>query len=249
MPAKTETSATLSDTPKDYLAWGSVSPDQDTNTTVEGVPLYVNDGRLQPDQVKHLRPSYPDEPIDVLRQRWTKDGYLLLRGLLPREDVLRAREAYFTSLAPSGICKPGTAAVDGIFNNTSLPSDYPGIGAGSNKNARPGSAGKSALFVDLALKAHTEDWYCGSKDGKVQGFCRHPILRDFVARFTGWGDNTLAVKRTLLRNNTPGNNAIGVHYDQSFMRYGEPTAVTAWVPMGDVQIDGGGLIYLENGMR
>ena len=50
-----------------------------------------------------------------------------------------------------------------------------------------------------------------------------------------------------MRNNTPGNKAIGVHYDQSFMRYGEPTAMTAWVPMGDVKVDGGGLIYLEGG--
>lgn len=32
-----------------------------------------------------------------------------------------------------------------------------------------------------------------------------------------------------------------------FLRYGEPTAVTVWVPMGDIKLDGGGLIYLENG--
>ncbi|SPJ84038.1 uncharacterized protein FTOL_10554 [Fusarium torulosum] len=29
------------------------------------------------------------------------------------------------------------------------------------------------------------------------------------------------------------------------MRYGEPTAVTAWVPMGNIKIDGGGMIYFE----
>lgn len=45
-----------------------------------------------------------------------------------------------------------------------------------------------------------------------------------------------------------GNKAIGVHYDQIFLRYGEDTAVTAWVPIGDIKIHGGGLIYLENGM-
>ncbi|KAJ0336108.1 hypothetical protein COL922a_008339 [Colletotrichum nupharicola] len=102
------------------------------------------------------------------------------------------------------------------------------------------------MFMDAALKAHTDEWYCGSTDGRVRGFCNHPALKAFVAHFTGWGDNTLPVKRTLLRNNTPGNKAIGVHYDQSFMRYGEPTAVTAWVPIGDVSLEGGGLIYLED---
>ena len=52
---------------------------------------------------------------------------------------------------------------------------------------------------------------------------------------------------TLLRNNTPGNKAIGVHYDQIFLRHGEDTSITAWVPMGDISLQGGGLMYLEKG--
>ena len=55
------------------------------------------------------------------------------------------------------------------------------------------------------------------------------------------------MRRSLLRNNTPGNKAIGVHYDQIFLRKGEDTSVTAWVPIGDIGLTGGGLIYLENG--
>ncbi|KAM0283977.1 hypothetical protein ACHAQH_002172 [Verticillium albo-atrum] len=103
------------------------------------------------------------------------------------------------------------------------------------------------MFVDAALEAHTAPWYFGSPNGSIRGFCNHPALRDFIERITGWGGSTLAVRRSLLRNNTPGKRAIGVHYDQTFMRHGEPTSVTAWVPMGDVSIEGGGLIYLEGG--
>jgi phytanoyl-CoA hydroxylase len=217
--------------------------------TIDGVNLHVNDGLLTSNEVDKLHPSYPSEPMEVLRERYNKNGYLLLKGLLPREDVLSARASYFESLSASGVIEPGSAAVDGIFNSSASASDYPGIGAGSlGGNSRPGETDKSEVFVDLALKAHTDDWYCGSEDGKTKGFCNHPVLRDFISRFSGWGDDTLAVKRTLLRNNTPGNKAIGVHYDQSFMRYGEPTSVTAWVPIGDVSLDGGGLIYLEGGM-
>lgn len=69
-----------------------------------------------------------------------------------------------------------------------------------------------------------------------------------MERLTGWGGKTLPVERTLLRYNTPGNKAIGVHYDESFMRYGEPTALRAWVPMGDISLEGGGLIYLGDGI-
>jgi hypothetical protein len=94
--------------------------------------------------------------------------------------------------------------------------------------------------VDLAIDAHYRQWY-------AEDFCRHPALMDFVSRFTGWESNTLGLRRSLLRNNIPGTKPIGVHYDQIFLRHGEPTSVTAWVPIGDIKVCGGGLIYLENG--
>lgn len=206
-------------------------------TAIESTPFYVNDGLLDQEQVGSLRPSLASEPVEDLRQRYQDDGYLFLKGLLPREDILKAREAYFSLLAPSGVLAQGTAPVDGIFDSTRDKLDYPGIGAGStDANGRP----RGGLFVDLALQAHTEPWY---KDE----FCQHPALRSFIADFTGWGEDTLSLRRTLLRNNTPGNKAIGVHYDQIFLRHGEDSSVTAWIPIGDVALDGGGLIYLEKG--
>ncbi|KAF2816973.1 uncharacterized protein BDZ99DRAFT_5967 [Mytilinidion resinicola] len=202
--------------------------------------LFVNDGPLAADQVGLLRASNPDLPLEELRQRYEEDGYLFLKGLLPRQDVLKAREEYFKLLSPSGVLKDGTAPVDGIFNEQNDPHDYPGIGAGAaDGNGKPGGE-KAEKFVDLALQAHYETWY-------KEDFCKHPVLRDLIAKLTGWGESTLGVRRSLLRNNTPGNKAIGVHYDQIFLRHGEPTSVTAWVPMGDVSLSGGGLIYLEKG--
>ncbi|KAH8765404.1 hypothetical protein F5883DRAFT_99655 [Diaporthe sp. PMI_573] len=211
--------------------------------SLNGASLYVNDGLFSPSEVAQMRVSRPDEPLDVLRERYQADGYVFLKGLLPRDDVLKAREAYFASLAHTGVLKPGTTNVEGIFDNAKPPTDYPGIGAGQDALERSTVA---AQFVDGALAQHTAAWYW-NEEGK--GFTQHPALRGFVEKFTGWGDKTLPVKRTLLRNNTPGNRAIGVHYDQSFLRYGEPTALTAWVPMGDISIEGGGLIYLEDGVR
>ncbi|GAD96602.1 hypothetical protein AOR_1_688074 [Paecilomyces variotii No. 5] len=202
--------------------------------------LAVNDGPLQSEDVAYLRPSYPNMPLDELRKRYDEDGYLFLKQLIPREDVLKTRERYFNLVAPTGVLEEGTHPVQGIFNSKRSTDDFPGIGAGAvGGNGRPG--GDSAKqFVDLALKAHYKDWY-------AEEFCRHPALESFVAKFTGWGKNTLPVRRTLLRNNIPNTKPIGVHYDQIFLRYGEPTAVTAWVPIGDVKVNGGGLIYLENG--
>lgn len=217
----------------------ALSPEQDV-PSFEGNKLYVNDGLLRPDQVGKLKESSPDMPLDELHRRYREDGYVFLKGLLPREDVLKAREEYFKMLAPSGVLKPGTQPVEGIFDSDQDAADFPGIGAGAaGGNGKPG-AGTAEKFVDLALEAHYADWY-------KETFCKHPVLKDFIARMTGWGESTLGVRRSLLRNNTPGNKAIGVHYDQIFLRHGEPTSVTAWIPMGDISLTGGGLIYLENG--
>jgi phytanoyl-CoA hydroxylase len=206
----------------------------------DGKKLFVNDGLLRPSQVGKLKESSPDLPMEELRRRYNEDGYVYLKGLLPRDNVLEAREEYFKMLAPSGVLKPGTQPVQGVFDSEKDASDFPGIGAGAAPgNGKPGEA-TAEKFVGLALEAHYADWY-------KETFCKHPVLKDFIARMTGWGDNTLGVRRSLLRNNTPGNKAIGVHYDQIFLRHGEPTSVTAWVPMGDVSLTGGGLIYLENG--
>lgn len=200
--------------------------------------LFVNDGLLGEDQVARLRPSDPNLPVEELRKRLAEDNYLFLKNLLPREDVLKAREAYFNFLSPSGVLKPDTKPVDGIFDSSKDISCFPGIGAGStSKNEKPGGE-RGALFVDRALKAHTEDWY-------AEDFCKHPVLLDFIAKFSGWGDNTLHFRRSLLRNSIPGTHATGVHYDQIFLRHGEVSNLTAWCPMGDIKINGGGLIYLE----
>jgi phytanoyl-CoA hydroxylase len=201
--------------------------------------LAVNDGPLQ--DVKFLHESRPTEPLEVLRQRYEEDGYLFLKNVLPRTDVLKARHEYFNMMQPTGVLEEKTEPVQGIFNSLKAPVDFPGIGAGgAGKNGRPGGE-KAAQFVDLAIEAHYRDWY-------AEELCRHPVLLGFIARFTGWKTNTLGLRRSLLRNNIPGTKPIGVHYDQIFLRHGEPTSVTAWVPIGDIKVSGGGLIYLENSM-
>ena len=203
--------------------------------------LAVNDGPLTADDIGELTTSTTDLPLAELRDRYRREGYLLVKNLLPREDVLQARASYFSMMGPTGVLERDTPVVEGRFNHSErTPDEFPGIGAGSSgKNARPGDVRAAQLFVDLALSAHFAPWY-------ADVFCKHPALLEFVAELTGWGDATLPLKRSLLRNNVPGTKPIGVHYDQIFLRYGEESNITAWVPMGDVALEGGGLIYLED---
>jgi len=199
--------------------------------------LFVNDGPLGASQVARLEPCKLTLPLDELRRRYKENGYLYVKGLLPRKDVFKVREEYFKFMSPSGVLKEGTEPVAGIFDTDKAASNFPGIGVGRVAEGTD----KAHDFLSLALEAHGQHWY-------AEEFCKHPALLEFISRFTGWGSRTRALERTLLRNNIPGAQAIGVHYDQIFLRHGEPTSVTVWIPMGDIRINGGGLMYLENGM-
>lgn len=134
----------------------ALTPERDI-PSLNGERLFVNDGLLRPDQVSLLKESSPDMPMEELRRRYNEDGYVFLKGLLPREDVLKAREEYFKMLSPSGVLKPGTEPVEGIFDSEKDAADYPGIGAGAAPgNGKPG-AETAEKFVDLALQAHYAD--------------------------------------------------------------------------------------------
>jgi len=81
-----------------------------------GRQLAVNDGALTSTNSAFLRESDLTLPIEDLRARYDADGYLFLKHLLPREEVLEVRKRYFEFLASTGVLKDGTAPVEGIFN-------------------------------------------------------------------------------------------------------------------------------------
>lgn len=202
-----------------------------------GESIYVADGQLLDHQVGLLRPSNPDLPIEILRERFNEDGYLFVKGLLPRDHVMKARESYFRFLSVSDVLKPGTSPVDGIFNPDNQLSNFPGLSSRKADLEKPKSK-QAALFSELTAKAHNEEWY-------TDDFCKHPNLIEFVGRITQWKD-VRQFKRSLFRCNLPQSEPIGVHYDQMFLRQGDVTNITAWCAMGDVKINGGGLMYLEH---
>lgn len=98
-------------------------------------------------------------------------------------------------------------------------------------------ADQNVEYERRVVNAHSAPWYTA--------FANHPVLKDYVKKFTGWEDTTL-LERSLFRPNIPGGETTQVHYDQIFLRAGPATALTAWIPLGDCAINGGGLLYLEN---
>jgi phytanoyl-CoA hydroxylase len=174
-----------------------------------------------------LRETPADTPIEEIRHRLFQDEYVFVKGLLPRNDVLEARDHYFSQFESLGLLKPGTAPVDGIYSGED-PALHNGIGGGE-------PAAKDELR--RLVGAHVQQPYLD--------FVAHPKLRGMVRDLMQWEQEVL-VKRTMLRHNIPGGQSTGIHYDKLFLRGGDAFFLTAWVPIGDTKATGGGLVYLED---
>jgi ectoine hydroxylase-related dioxygenase (phytanoyl-CoA dioxygenase family) len=81
-------------------------------------PSLVSGGvELEPDSVHPLRESNDvlDAPA-LLRRRLQEEGYLFLRGVLDREDVLAARREMMQRLAQDNLLDPSRDPIDGFAN-------------------------------------------------------------------------------------------------------------------------------------
>ena len=145
-----------------------------------------------------MRPSSMQTSIPELRRRYETDGYIWMKHLIPRSDVLDMREHYFNHLAPTGILAPGTSPRDGIFDSTQDPLSHSGVG-GSDL---PEDVEK----VRRLTEAHASEFY--------QTFLAHPDFRKFVREFMGW-ERELMITRNMLRHNVPGGLSTGLHYGKS----------------------------------
>ena len=56
-------------------------------------PIRSNEGQYIPtESVGLLKTTSIDEPIEEIRRRYEEDGYVWVKGIIPREDVLDMRE-------------------------------------------------------------------------------------------------------------------------------------------------------------
>ncbi|KAL3260760.1 hypothetical protein ABHI18_004297 [Aspergillus niger] len=196
--------------------------------------LKSNFGPMLPEKIGCLQPTSKDTPIEVMRERLIRDGYLFVKQLLPRNQVLECRSNYFSYMAPSGLLKEGSDPVDGIFSDKD-----------SRKFLPPGNLRRlfglkddyeSEKYLELMIKAHEERFYLQ--------LCESTELREFIHKLTEWKDITM-LQRTMLRAFVPDSELTPVHFDQMYLRAGPPTSITAWVPIGDISLEGSGLMYLE----
>lgn len=197
----------------------------------------ANQGVIKNEHIQRLRPTPKDTPISEIRKRLKEDGYIFMKGLIPREDVLNLRKqyafpllsfshfprrvnahitSYFQHWGDTSLLQPGTSPQDGIFNSSENPLHHGGIGAGDLP--------LSEKEVEALISSHHLDNYLH--------FLESPSLRQMVRDIMDW-KKELLLRRTMLRHNPPGGVSTGIHYDKLFMRDGDAFFLTAWVPIGE----------------
>src|SRR5262249_12627487 len=150
------------------------------------------------------------------RARYADDGYLMLRDALPRDVILRLREAYFR-LFDARLLRGGDAR-RGEFSGY-LPQDLPPYGT----------------------RGHPA--YSFVRSRQFIAFRELPIFRTMAEALLG--GPAKAVWRTPLRHFIRGAHvASRAHLDRTYLNCGVDSCVTIWVPLGDCPLQAGGLLYL-----
>ncbi len=171
---------------------------------------------MSPERLGWLTPSDPHDTIAQLRDQFQAQGYLWLKSLLPRAKVLEMRRRYFAAMQETGLLKPGTDPIDGIYSGDETP--------------KQGHINK--IMAEIVRRADYEA-FCFSDE----------VWRFFESLLAG---AVYLHKRKLVRHVVPyATAATGAHYDLTYLRGGTDTVCTAWIPIGDTPVELGGLVYLE----
>jgi ectoine hydroxylase-related dioxygenase (phytanoyl-CoA dioxygenase family) len=184
-------------------------------------PLISNGYTLSsaPHRLGRLTPSDPSVPIADLRVQYAAQGYLWLKGFLDRDAVLALRRRYFEVMAEASLITPGSDPADGIFSGQTV---------------------NHALHDKLLMEF--------VRTAAYESFCLQPRVWEFYDRFLG-GASYLH-KRKILRSSLPGSSSsTPAHYDLIYLRGGTARVCTSWIPIGDVPVEMGGLVYLEGSDR
>lgn len=180
-------------------------------------PLSSNGFTLEdtPDRLGWLVPSDPRSPLELLREQYTAQGYLWLKGLLDREAVLAFRRFYFEAFQTTGLIEPGSDPVEGLF-----------------------SKGEVDQVAAHKVAIEAVRW------PEYEAFCRSKPVVEFYEAFLG-GPIYLHKRKLIRHTRPGDRHCTGGHYDLIYLRAGTDRLCSSWIPIGDTPVEMGGLIYLE----
>jgi ectoine hydroxylase-related dioxygenase (phytanoyl-CoA dioxygenase family) len=173
------------------------------------------DLEMQPQRLGWLEPTDPSLPLPRLREQYQAQGYLWLKGILPRDKVLAFRRRYFKAFQEIGLVRRDSDPIDGIYSGD--PEDR----AANNKT----------LMTQVRTAAY-------------ESFCLMDEIWQFYEAFLE-GAPYLHKRKIIRHTRPYDKNCTGAHYDLVYLRGGTDRVCTSWIPIGDTPVEMGGLVYLE----
>ncbi|MBO0783849.1 MAG: dehydrogenase, partial [Ktedonobacteraceae bacterium] len=163
-----------------------------------------------------LVPTDPATPLPQLHEQYRAQGYLWLKGILDRPAVLAFRRRFFEAFLSTGLLAEDSDPTEGLYSGKEVNREQ-----------------VHRIWVDAVR------W------PEYEAFCYSPHIVKFYETFLG-GDVQL-LKRKIIRYTRPGDpHCTPGHYDLIYLRAGTDHVYSSWIPIGDIPIEMGGLVYLEN---
>jgi len=155
----------------------------------------------------------------ALRRQMDRDGYLYLKGLIPRDLVLAAREEILLKFAIVGeIDAVNHPVLDGVLSGESWADQV-------NLLAFAESLRRGRAYSDVVESKEIYTFWETFLGGKVRSF-------DFRwPRFMRLGEAT------------------GIHCDGPYISRGTSSVWSTWVPLGDIELQNGPIMVLEGSHR
>jgi ectoine hydroxylase-related dioxygenase (phytanoyl-CoA dioxygenase family) len=170
---------------------------------------------MSPRRLGWLAPTDPGRPVEALREQFREQGYLWLKNLLPRSKVLDFRRRYFAAFRETGLVHRDVDPLEGIY-----------AGGGEDR-----AAINRALMLTVRTAAY-------------EAFCLMDEIWKFYETFLEGAP--YLHRRKIIRQTRPfDKTCTGAHYDLVYLRGGTDRLCTSWIPIGDIPVEMGGLVYLE----
>lgn len=189
-----------------------------TKQTFEEEPNLVANGKVlstAPNRLGYLTPTDPGIGVEAIRHLYEENGYVWLKGFLPRNDVIEFRGWVFGHLARTGLIASGTDPREGIASAVA-----------------PDNRAVDRCLMSLVRSVAYE------------GFCAQPRMARFMDEFLA-GISYLHKRKIMRHVRPGTTTATPAHYDLVYLRGGTSRVVTTWIPIGDTPVEMGGLTYLE----
>jgi ectoine hydroxylase-related dioxygenase (phytanoyl-CoA dioxygenase family) len=170
---------------------------------------------MRPERLGWLNPSDPAAPLQSLRELYHQQGYLWLKGVLPRRKVLDFRRRFFQEFAHTGLVREGSDLEEGLYSG----------------------GGEDRVAINKTLSGFV-------RSAAYEAFCLMEEIWQFYDRFFD-GPSYLHKRKLVRHTRPGDPNSTGAHYDLIYLRGGTDRLCTSWIPAGDTPVEMGGLIYLE----